>query len=64
MMVLLKFLFVLLSFLPVLPACFFFFNGSVGRFPKNKREWIIGIISLAYVPIYVVFIRHWVDLKL
>jgi len=64
MMTLPKVLFMLLLPAPALPACFFFFGGWAGRYPRNKRERIIGGISLAYVPVYFFIIHRWPDLKL
>jgi hypothetical protein len=63
MSVLLRVLFMLLLFVPCIPASFFFMSFW-GRYPKNKKEWIIGGISLAYVPIYFAIIHYWPDLKL
>jgi hypothetical protein len=64
LMGILKVLFMLLLLVPVLPACFFFINPWGGRYPRNKREWIIAAASLAYVPVYFAIIHHWPDLKL
>jgi hypothetical protein len=64
MMTLPKVLFMLLLPLPALPASFFFFARCGGRYPRNKREWVIGGTSLAYVPVYFFIIHHWSDLKL
>jgi hypothetical protein len=63
-MVLLKVLFMLFLLAPTIPACFFFMNPLAGRYPKNwkEREWIIGITSLAYVPVYFWIIHRWPDL--
>jgi hypothetical protein len=64
MMVLLKVLFMLLLLLPCIPASFFFFSSIGGRYPRNKREWVIGAASLAYVPVYFAIVHHWPSLKL
>ena len=64
LMVLLKILFMLLLLAPTVPACFFFFGGWVGRYPRNKREWIIGVTSFAYVLAYIAIIHRWPGLKL
>ena len=64
LIVLLRVLFMVLLLVPVLPACFFFAGGWAGRYPRNKREWIIAGASLAYVPIYLFIVHRWPDLKL
>ena len=53
-----------LLLVPVIPACFFFAGGWTGRYPRNKREWIIAGASLAYVPVYLFIVHRWPDLKL
>ena len=57
---------VLFEFLLVVPVfiAVFFFANPWGSYPRNRREWIIGLTSLAYVPIYFFFIiRRWPTLK-
>jgi hypothetical protein len=64
LIVLLKVLCMILLLAPALPGCFFFLGGLGSRYPRNKREWIIGVTSLAYLPVYFEIIHHWPDLKL
>ena len=64
LIVLLKVLCMILLLAPALPGCFFFFGGWAGRYPRNKREWIIGVASLAYIPAYIAIIHRWSGLKL
>lgn len=64
MTIILKVLLMLLILAPVSPACFFFAGGLSGRYPRNKKEWIIAGASVVYVPIYFAIIHRWPDLKL
>ena len=64
MTIILKVLLMLLILAPVFPACFFFAGGLGGRYPRNKREWIIAGTSVVYIPIYFAIIHRWPDLKL